>query len=237
MQIIVTNMQFRQLASIAMAILCLLGGTAAARTADPAEQIRSAIKNYAHQSLAADKVQIGHLDKRLRLSPCTSALRVFLPKGALRVGKSTLGVQCNDSHGWKVYIPVELNRFATVVVSKHALPRGTIIGPADIQLRKMDLGRLSYGYFTSVNEVIGMQLKRPLQGGESLSPGNLKPRRMVQRGDIVTILAEVQGLTVRVKGNALADGYRGEAIRVKNQRSKRILQAEVIAPGLVRVRL
>ena len=101
----------------------------------------------------------------------------------------------------------------------------------------MDLGRLNYGYFKSVDEVIGMQLKHPVKGGESLSPGNLKPRRLVQRGDIVTILAEVQGLTVRVKGNALTDGYRGEAIRVKNQRSKRILQAEVIAPGIVRVRL
>ena len=61
--------------------------------------------------------------------------------------------------------------------------------------------------------------------------------QLVKRGDIVTILAEIKGLTVRVNGNALTDGHRGDEIRVKNQRSKRILQAEVIGPGTVRVRL
>ncbi|MFN2303459.1 MAG: flagellar basal body P-ring formation chaperone FlgA, partial [Anaerolineales bacterium] len=95
----------------------------------------------------------------------------------------------------------------------------------------------NYGYFTSVDEVIGMRLRRPIRRDETLSPSNLKPRLLVKRGDIVTILAEIKGLTVRVNGNALTDGHRGDEIRVKNQRSKRILQAEVIGPGTVRVRL
>ena len=237
MQTIVTHRQIRQLTSVCLAIYCLLTGLVEAKSTDPLHQIRLAVKNYAQKTLAVDDVKIGHLDKRLRLSTCSSALRVFVPKGAMQVGKSTMGVQCNDTPGWKIYIPVELNRFALVVVSEQTLPRDTIIGPNDITMRKMDLGQLRNGYFKSVDEVIGMQLKRPLQGGQSLSPANLKPRRMVQRGDIITILAEVQGLTVRVKGHALTDGYRGESIRVENQRSKRILQAEVVAPGIVRVRL
>ena len=160
-----------------------------------------------------------------------------MPKGARSVGNSTLGVKCNDTPGWKIYVPVHINHFARVVVAKQSLPRGTVIGLADIEMIKKDLSQLNYGHFKAPNEVVGMLLKRPISRGTALSPGNLKPRQMVRRGDIITILAEVQGLTVRVKGSALADGHRGEAIRVKNQRSKRILQAEVIAPGIVKIRL
>ncbi|MFO7602551.1 MAG: flagellar basal body P-ring formation chaperone FlgA [Gammaproteobacteria bacterium] len=231
------TLRVRQLASAGLAILCLLGGTPLAQAMEPAAQIRQAVHAYALDKLSADEVKLGHLDSRLRLSRCAAPLQVSLPRGAQRVGQSTLEVLCGDAPGWKIYLPVHITRYAHVVVSQQSLPRGTVIGTEDVRLQKQDLSQLNYGYFKSTDEVIGMQLKRHVQRGESLSPGNLKPRRMVQRGDIVTILAEVDGLTVRVKGHALTDGYRGEAIRVKNQRSKRILQAEVIAPGVVQVRL
>jgi flagella basal body P-ring formation protein FlgA len=237
MQKIVTTASRGLIAAAATAMLCLLFAPLAVQALEASDQIREAVKHYALEKLAVDEIQVGTLDSRLRLETCHNAVRVFLPKGAKRVGQSTLGVKCPDKSGWKIYIPVDLKRFAQVVVSKQALPRGTIIGQQDILLVKQDLSQLNYGYFKSADEVIGMQLKRTVRRGEALSPGNLRPRRLVQRGDIVTIVAEVQGLTVRVKGNALTDGFRGESIRVKNQRSKRILQAEVIAPGIVKVRL
>ena len=201
------------------------------------QQIRQAAQTYALEKLAVDGVKIGPLDTRLRLTACNTALRVFLPRGAQTIGQSTLGVQCDDAPGWKIYVPVRLSQFARIVVAKQSLPKGTVIGPKDIEMIKQDLSQLRYGHFQSAEAVVGMQLKRPVRRGEPLSPGNLTPRLLVQRGDIVTIVARLTGLTVRVKGSALADGYRGQTIRVKNQRSKRIVQAEVIGPGIVRVRL
>lgn len=237
MQTFVNTASIRQLLASALAICCLLGGSIKANASETNQQIRLAVENYAIAKLAVDEVKIGHLDKRLRLTSCRSPLTVFLPRGAQRVGNSTFGVQCSDTPGWKIYLPVQLNRFARVAVSKQSLPKGTIIGEADITFQKMDLSQMNYGHFKSIDEVVGMQVKRSIRGGEPLSSVNLSPRRMIKRGDIITILAEVAGLTVRVKGHALSDGFRGEAIRVKNQRSKRILQAEIIAPGIVRVRL
>jgi flagella basal body P-ring formation protein FlgA len=227
----------RSLSATTLAVVCLLFSISATYAAEVGLQIQAAAKTFALKKLAVDDVNIGQLDKRLRLTACRTPLAVFLPKGARSLGKSTVGVQCNDAPGWKIYVPVHLTKFARVVVAKQSLPRDTIIGPADIELFKKDLSQQNYGYFTSVDEVIGMRLRRPIRRDETLSPSNLKPRLLVKRGDIVTILAEIKGLTVRVNGNALTDGHRGDEIRVKNQRSKRILQAEVIGPGTVRVRL
>ena len=237
MKTIVTQTSKGPIAAALLAILLLFVGSAGASASEASVQISKAIKHFAKKTLATNDIKIGHLDKRLRLSTCSSPLNVFLPRGASKVGKSTVGVKCGDRPGWKIYIPVHVNRFDSVVVVKQSLPRGTVIGYDDIEMSKKDLSQLNYGHFIDSGDVIGMQLKRPIQRGAPLSPNNLKPRQMVRRGDIITILAEVHGLTVRVKGNALADGYRGEAIRVKNQRSKRVVQAEVIAPGIVKIRL
>ncbi len=237
MQIIVTSGISRRLLAVIVAMTCLFAFVRAAHAVDVGVQIEAAARTFALKNLTVDAVNIGQLDKRLRLVTCQTPLAVFLPRGARRLGKSTFGVQCNDAPGWKIYVPVHLTKFARVVIARQALPRDTIIGPADIMLLKKDLSQQNYGYFTSAEEVIGMQLRRPIRRNETLSPSNLKPRLLVQRGDIVTIIAEVQGLTVRVNGNALTDGYRGEEIRVKNQSTKRIIQAEVIGPGTVRVRL
>jgi len=237
MKTIITQTTKEHITAALLAILLLFAGPAGASASEARVQISQAVKDFALKTLSANEIKIGHLDKRLRLSTCSSPLNVFLPRGAKKVGKSTVGVKCSDTPGWKIYVPVHVNRFDNVVVAKQSLPRGTVIGYADIEITKKDLSQLNYGHFKVSSDVIGMQLKRPIQRGTPLSPNNLKPRQMVRRGDIITILAEVQGLTVRVKGNALADGYRGEAIRVKNQRSKRVVQAEVIAPGIVRIRL
>lgn len=237
MQTIVTTTSKGPVTAALVAIIVLFVWTVSTQASETSLQINQAVETYALKTLAADEVKIGNLDKRLRLSACSTPLQVSLPKGARSVGKSTMRVKCSDTPGWKIYVPVHINHFARVVVAKQSLPRGTVIGPADIEMHKKDLSQLNYGHFKAPGEAIGMLLKRPISRGTALSPANLKPRQMVRRGDIITILAEVQGLTVRVKGSALADGYRGEAIRVKNQRSKRILQAEVIAPGIVRIRL
>ena len=52
----------------------------------------------------------------------------------------------------------------------------------------------------------------------------------------MTILSEAGGIQVRMNGEALADGTQGKVVRVRNASSKRIVEGEVIAKGMVKVR-
>jgi flagella basal body P-ring formation protein FlgA len=58
---------------------------------------------------------------------------------------------------------------------------------------------------------------------------------MVMRGQHVTIIAESGGLDLRVKGKALMDGRQGQTIQVKNLSSQKLIYAQVVGTGMVKV--
>jgi flagella basal body P-ring formation protein FlgA len=65
--------------------------------------------------------------------------------------------------------------------------------------------------------------------------GLLKRANLVKRGSKVEIIANFDGLDVRMRGEALADGGRGDRIRVKNLSSGRVVTGTVSGSGVVHV--
>ena len=58
---------------------------------------------------------------------------------------------------------------------------------------------------------------------------------LVRRGQIVTLVAGGGPVEIRTTGKALADGAAGERVRVRNERSNRIVEGVVAEDGTVRV--
>lgn len=226
-----------------MAITCLLHSPvlhAGRQLIQPASGIHQAIEQFVSGSFSKKfrlSTTIGKLDPRLRLEKCTQALEAFYPTGARQLGPTTIGVRCLGSAAWQIFVPVQIKAFGPAVVSKRALPRGTIIQLTDLAVKTKELSRAMHGYYSSVKLLEGMELRHSLASGSIIGPKSLRPRKLVKRGDIITILAESNGLSIRVKGTALMDGFRGQSIRVKNTRSRRVLQGEVIAARTVRIDL
>jgi flagella basal body P-ring formation protein FlgA len=57
----------------------------------------------------------------------------------------------------------------------------------------------------------------------------------VERGQTVTMLYEAPGLTLTAQGRAMEAAPRGTLVPVMNLSSRVVVQAEVVAPGRVRV--
>jgi len=229
----------RRLGCAVLAIL-LLGFSmeAAARDFESIENIRNSVQHYIKNNLIQDKdsnYEIGHLDQRLKLDKCDQPLEVFDAGSTRPVGHSSLGVRCRGSKMWKIHVPINIIRYTGVLVVKQNLPRGSILQASDIETRRLDISRLSNGYFTDKREILGKLLKRSLRRGDILTNGMLEVRKLVKRGEIVTIMASSNTLAIRVKGQALMDGRKGDVIRVKNHSSKREIQAIVVATGIVKV--
>lgn len=183
------------------------------------------------------QVQVGQLDERLRLEPCTQPLQAYFPLYRRKLGRTTVGVRCPGPAGWKVFVPVDIKAFGAVLVAKQALPRNTVLRAADVQVVRRDLSRYGQGFYSSPEQVAGMVVKYAIGQGSVITPRGLEPRQLVSRGESVTIVAQRNGLTIRVRGEALMDGANGDTIRVRNTRSKRELEAVVIAPHTVKVKL
>ena len=202
--------------------------------------IEQSIKAYINRQFPKPyqtNIILSKLDPQLRLARCPQALDVFYPTGSRRMGPTSVGVRCLGLSPWQIYVPLQVRVFGPAVISKRTLLRGTIIHASDLAIAKRELSGAMHGYYTSFKEAEGMELKYNLAEGHIIGPKSLKARPLVKRGDIVTILAETKGLQIQVKGKALMNGFRGQSIRIKNSRTDKVLQGEVIATRTVRIKL
>lgn len=230
-----------------IAVLCgCLGlggipGMSAAQQFQSLASIRKAAADYAlgaaRQAMpsARLKVNAAALDARLRLPSCDRPLSPSAPSGSRHVGHTVVSVRCSGTHPWKLYVPVEVTARLDVLVAAQPLTRGAQLDAGMLSKAERDVARLPYGYFTRRKAVLGEVLRRNLSAGDVLTPGVMHPPLLVRRGQVVTLTAGAQGFSVSTQGVALQDGARGALVRVRNSRSKRVVQGVVTGSGQVAV--
>lgn len=205
------------------------------------DSIREAVHRFVaaqpQRYIGTPRVDIGQLDPRLRLSSCATPLQVSFPRGSRLSGNTTVGVRCRKPKPWTVYVPLRISLFKKVVVTTRPVSRGLPLKRDDLMLQNRDLANLTRDYLTDPKLAVGMVARRPLSMGSVLSPDMLQAPRLIRRGEQITIIAKSAGLEVRMAGEALADGARGEIIRVRNLLTKKVIQAVVTETGIVKVRM
>lgn len=164
--------------------------------------------------------------------PCAIPLAITA-QNQQSLGRVTLLVACGNE--WSVYTPVDLNVYRPVVVATKPLASGAVIANDDVALNPLEVGQLTGTYLTTLDEAVGMGVKRPIAPGKPLLAQQLEQPLLIRRGEGVMISAENGELAVKMSGTALTDGRRGEHIRIKNQTSTRVIDARVTAPGQVTV--
>lgn len=205
------------------------------------ESIREAASSFLRQeasSMQGDiEVSVARLDSRLRLPLCDQPLSGFWPKGGRKMGNVTVGIRCEGSSSWSIYTRAKVAVFETVVVASRPLSRGERLEQGDVELLREDLTRLSSGFYSQVEDVAGMEVRRSVRAGTVLNRSMVKAPILIHRGEKVSITASTSGVSVRMEGKALASGAKGDVITVLNLSSKHKIEATVVAPGLVQVRM
>jgi len=230
----------RRMWRMALPLVMLFGvGVSHAAGIQPLQSIKAVARGFLEQQTAnmhpKPTITIGSVDPRLRLPECGGDLSASLPPGGRLLGNTTVGVRCSGPKPWSLYVQATVQVFKRVVVSARPLNRGTRLTPADISLDRRDLGQLHSGYMTHLQRAVGMVVTQNVPSGTVLSSNLLAAPTIVHRGDRVVILAAADGLEVRMEGEALEDGAKGQMIRVRNISSKRVIQATVVSSSVVKV--
>lgn len=181
------------------------------------------------------KTKIGRLDSRLKLSPCENELTSFSNNHSKFGSKISVGIKCNGIKPWSIYIPVKIQRLAKVLVAAQPIAKGNEITDADIQEISLDISKLRGNYIKTKPNIIGKIPKRSIAMGTVFNPRFLRLPIIIKKGDVVDIVAESHGLTIRMSGKAINNGFKGQKINVKNLSSNRVIQAVVQNPGLVKI--
>jgi flagella basal body P-ring formation protein FlgA len=227
-------------------IVLLSAMTAHADDVESPEALRSQVEAYLQDTLkgeymgvAADDiaVAVANLDARLRLAKCASPLHQEITSPRPYGSNVSVKVNCGSPKPWTIYVPARVETFAEVTVAALSLARGAVLTQEDVVLRRMSTNQGGSGLVLDPQQVIGKELKRRLEAGEPVRLSQIKAPQVIRKGDRVVLEASISGVSVVTSGTALANGVVGEQIRIRNEKSARIVDAEVIAAGKARIAL
>jgi flagellar basal body P-ring formation protein FlgA len=171
-----------------------------------------------------------------------------LPAGALSIeiqprgGASWLGatpfvidLTVDGQVARQLVMQARISVFRLAAVMTNAVPARRVIGPGDVELRRVDIAAASGTAFESLDRVIGMEAVTYLQPGQIVTVRNVAPPVLVKRGQAIALEARSNQFVIRTVGLAQQDGRRGEVIRVVNPASKKTVEARVTGEGTAEV--
>ncbi|MBU0986440.1 MAG: flagellar basal body P-ring formation chaperone FlgA, partial [Proteobacteria bacterium] len=153
-------------------------------------------------------------------------------KGFVRLSAA---VRINGVVKNKVMLSGWVDVFEEVVCASDYLKRGATIEEEDVYLARKNIARASSKYLTDTSEVVGYIIKHNVKPDASLKIWMITKAPIVDKGDLVTILAESGVLRVTAPGKVLMKGYGGELIKVQNLMSQKEIYAKVVNDSTVSV--
>jgi flagella basal body P-ring formation protein FlgA len=188
-----------------------------------------------HEDHSAVNITSSGVDSRLKLHACDKPLTFQHRDSSKMKGTVSVKVSCNSPYAWSIYTKHKITLEKNIIVAKKHLTKNTILTATDLSFIQRDIYTQRTGYHLDTTSLIGKQLTRPLAKGAIIYQKQLTQAQMIKKGDNVSVVAKVGGLSVITTGTALSNGRIGEQIEVENKRSSRIIRAEITGKNSVEV--
>ncbi|MEJ2639194.1 MAG: flagellar basal body P-ring formation chaperone FlgA [Desulfosarcinaceae bacterium] len=164
-------------------------------------------------------------------------LKVMAPRGCKYLGSVPLSVSI-FSRGElfkKIWVTADIEVLSQVVMVAKPLGRHQPIRADYLKLVQVDLAKVPSQAIRRIDEAVGMRAKRRIFPKTILRRDYVEAPYVVQRGDLVKIVAQSEVLQLTAQGITKERGRRGERIRVENIDSKKQVYATVVDAATVEV--
>jgi flagella basal body P-ring formation protein FlgA len=204
-------------------------------------QIRTAVAQYIQQNAPwrKDQLKIRHIkfDQSLAVPAGKIALTVKPPKHTDWLGPVlfTVRVMVNGAVAKKVTVPANIEAWNDVALTAKPLGKYQTIEKKHIRIKKMNLARVPANAVLTVDQAVGARTVRSIAANTILRSNQIESPPVVERGDVVQVVAESKHMKISIQALAREDGARGDVIRVKNLRSKKTIYAKVVDGRTVQV--
>jgi flagella basal body P-ring formation protein FlgA len=88
---------------------------------------------------------------------------------------------------------------------------------------------------TDADQAIGLQLKKPVRAGATVSARDLTAAQVIAKNDTVTVQYRAGSVRLALQGKALSSAGVGDPVRILNPASKTVVEAVAAGPGLALV--
>ena len=148
-----------------------------------------------------------------------------------------LSAPANDPNAVRVSVKGRVYDLVDLPVPQQHVHPGEIIRARDIGWRSVRVNQSTYNTITTLDELVGQSARRPLIAGRLIKRTDVMPRRLVVKGDFVTVHFRSKTMSLSYRGIAMESGARNDVIRIRNPRSKKIMEGKVIGPNVAEVQL
>ena len=164
-------------------------------------------------------------------------ITISLPSGIRYTGVTTAQavISVNGKLAAKIPLRFDVKLYRQVVVAARPLGIKEVLTADALRYERMDVGRLSGGYYTQLDKLAGLAVRRAVTPGTPITDLMLEKPVIIKRGKTVSIVARIGDLEVSAAGQAMQDGVEGQFIRVKNTSSGRMVSGKVIDASTVEV--
>ena len=143
----------------------------------------------------------------------------------------------DDPSAKRIRVTGRLIKISEVPVLARRVLSGEIIGKDDIKWIKVRSARLQQDIILNAGDLIGKSPKRGLRGGNPVRTSEVQRPLLVAKRSLVTIVLQAPSMLLMSQGRALEHGSSGDTIRVTNTQSNKVIEAKIIGPGRVMVRI
>ena len=239
-------------------LLCILGFYSTSMGAAISKKDRQNVSDQSYQTIPESKFRdIFHkyLYRSLNNQGCDIVIsrvkitgNVPVPAGTISFDRYQKGKRRFEGHV-SLIVVVKINGvvknkvklsgwvdiFQPVVCASRDLKRGERISKEDLYFVKRNISHISSKILTDMNRIIGLMAKHNVKKDTGLKEWMFEKFPIVDKGDIVTILAESGDIKVTAPGRVLMKGYAGELVKVQNLMSKKEIYAKVVNGSMVAV--
>lgn len=153
----------------------------------------------------------------------------------VRSGRFDATLEFPTGAGKRAVVRLPGRAIATVEVATVArsMERGGVLKDADVIMERHARAEIGRDIVTSRDQAVGFAARGSLQPGRPLRTADLMKPDLVQRNETVTLVYEVPGIVLTIRGKAAEGGAEGDVISVLNEQSKRTVQGTIVGPGRV----
>lgn len=137
----------------------------------------------------------------------------------------------------KAALRFDIKKYEQVAVVSRALAARELINTDNVVFERRDIGRVPPGYFTELNKILGLAVKRQLAPGTAITDSMLEKPILIKRGQTIRIVAQTGHITVSAPGIALQNGSQGQFIRVQNINSKKMITGQVVDEATIQTQI
>jgi len=181
--------------------------------------------------------ELGSLDSRLSLAPCEQPLDVSFSGDPMRTTRATLLISCTGDRPWRIFLKAQVEIQAQGWVTSQPIGRGTRLDESMLEARMVTINEIRRAGYTNPENMIGMEARRNINAGTTITPDLLVAPDAVSRGDRVIIFSGNSAFAIETRGEAVNGGQLGDQITVINETSGRRVRGRIVAPGRVDINL